>query len=108
MERRELRTVEKYKKAGAQARLIKYLMSRFILENSGLLFGEEQDTLIRIKKRFGAIVSRVEDRMFADHPKLPNAYLDVFYGTLGQASRTEVDEEIKKEVSRLLEENYVA
>ena len=87
--------------------MIKRLIGDFMVENSTVLSAQEQDKLYKIAGRFGEVVSRVEDRMFADYPSLPNTYLDVFYGTFTGSIRNDVDEKVRKEAERILKEKYI-
>lgn len=87
------RTMEQYKLAGAEMRLLKTLMSKTLVDCSCVLSAADQDKLTRACGRIREVCSHAEDNMFHDFPDLNNDYIDVFYGGTSTKPRNTVDEE---------------
>ena len=88
------RTIDEYKRAGAEMRLFKELSAKLGVDLSEVLSAPDTDKMYRALRRIDEVCSRAEDNMFHDYPKLGNDYLSVFYGSVGDAPRNAVDEEI--------------
>ncbi len=91
MLRKEERTVDRYMKAGASVRLARAVIARMVEDIGGLVPAFEQERMMRTINRLEDVFSKAEDNMFRDHPRLSNEYLDVFYGSIGLAPRSDVD-----------------
>ena len=87
------RTMEQYKLAGAEMRLLKSLMGRTIVDASCVLTAADQDKLMRTLDCIDEVCSHAEDNMFNDFPTLNNDHIDVFYGDVNDKPRNSVDEE---------------
>ena len=94
MLRRKERTLDAYMKAGAAMRLYRTLGTRLILDISKILSAPDRDMLLRLMLKIDRICSRAEDNMFYDHPRLPDSYMDVFYGSTDVEPRSDVDKKI--------------
>ena len=94
MLQKNLRTIEEYKRAGAEMRLFKTLGSKLAVDISGVLSAQDSDKLLRALNRIDEVCSHAEDNMFRDYPELGNEYTDVFYGSVGSSPRNSLDEEI--------------
>lgn len=88
------RTLEVYKRAGAEMRLLKTLQSRVWTGVGNLVSAQDQDKLLRAFRIIDVVCSNAEDNMFRDHPELGSEYIDVFYGATYAAPRNSLDEEI--------------
>lgn len=88
------RTIDEYKRAGAEMRLFKELSAKLVVDLSKVLSAPDFDKMHRALRRIDEVCSRAEDNMFHDYPKLGNDYLSVFYGSVGDTPRNAVDEEI--------------
>jgi len=95
------RTMDKYKKVGAEMRLFKELGGRMVVDASEVLSAQDTDTLLRILNRFDIVCSRAEDNMFRDYPELGGEYTDVFYGDVSDTPRNAVDAEITEKARQL-------
>ena len=87
------RTMEQYKLAGAEMRLLKSLMGKTIVDASCVLTAADQDKLMRALDCIDEVCSHAEDNMFHDYPTLSNDHIDVFYGDVNDEPRNTVDEE---------------
>lgn len=96
MLKRTDRTMETYMKAGAEMRLYKSLGTKMAVDISKVLSAQDQDKLLRALSKIDEICSKAEDNMFHDYPELPNQYVDVFYGSIGERPRNDVDQKIQK------------
>lgn len=94
MIRKNNRTLEMYKNAGAKMRLFKELGTKLMVDLSPLLSAKDNDKLHKIMNEVSGICSHAEDNMFSDFPELSNEYIDVFYGTTSMQPRNDVDKEI--------------
>ncbi len=94
MLQKNLRTIDEYKRAGAEMRLFKTLGSKLAVDISAVLSAQDSDKLVRYLNRIDEICSRAEDNMFHDHPQLGSEYTDVFYGSVGSSPRGPLDEEM--------------
>ena len=54
----------------------------------------DQDRMHRAIIKIENLCSQAESSMFYDHPKIPNDYLDVFYGDLITEPRNDIDGEV--------------
>lgn len=88
------RTLDEYKRAGAEMRLLKELGSRLTVDISKVLSAQDTDILTRALSKIDEVCSRAEDNMFCDHPDLPNTYINVFYGNVSGEPINDVDSEI--------------
>ena len=87
------RTIDEYKRAGAAMRLLRSVAGQALVDVSGVINSRDQDVLERAINRFEEVCSHAEDKMFADFPRLPNDFIDVFYGEVDDDPRNEVDRE---------------
>ena len=94
MLQKKRRTVDTYMKAGAKMRLFKTLGTRMVVDISRVLSASDTQKLMRALDKVDEICSKAEDNMFRDHPELPNMYIDVFYGNIGDEPRNDVDREV--------------
>ena len=88
------RTIDVYKKCGAEMRLLKTLAMRTLIDTSAILGAVERDRFSRCLDDLSLICCKAEERMFRDHPELPDEYIDIFYGTTEGEPRHELDKEI--------------
>lgn len=101
------RTLEMYKKVGAEARLLKEIFHHFDVDGSNISPDTISGKLFTIDKKLSQLISDMEDLMFHDFPRqLDNDYTHVFYGSLDPMykSRSEVDREIRDISKNLLKE----
>ena len=94
MQTKANRTIEAYKIAGADFRLYKDLGDRLLEDAGKLLTKKEQESLVKAMKQIRQICCACEDRMLSDHPDLPEDYATVFFGSLKQDARNEVDSRV--------------
>ena len=87
------RTIDEYKRAGAAMRLFRSVAGKALVDVSGVISSRDQDVLERAINIIEDICSHAEDKMFADFPRLPNDFIDVFYGEVDDDPRNEVDRE---------------
>lgn len=100
------RTIDVYKRVGAEMRLLKSILSKVTVDVSKVLTATETDKLIKELDRICLICSRTEENMFKDYPNLSNEYTDVFYGALNFEPRNEVDAEIIETAKRVAYELF--
>ena len=100
------RTIDVYKRAGAEMRLLKSILSKVTVDVSKVLTATETDKLIKELDRICSICSKAEDNMFKDYPDLSYEYTDVFYGALNYEPRNEVDAEIIETAKRVADELF--
>lgn len=100
------RTIDEYKLAGSQMRLIKTLGSRLAVNVSRVLPAAESDKLLRALRKIDGVCSKAEDRMFHDHPELSNDYLSVFYGAINNTPRNSLDEEMIERARQVADELF--
>ena len=62
-----------------------------MVDVSGVISSRDQDVLERAINIIEDICSHAEDKMFADFPRLPNDFIDIFYGEVDDEPRNEVD-----------------
>ena len=88
------RTVDQYMKVGAEARLLKTLSSKFYVDLASVLPKRDLHRLNRVFDIMTEVCSRADDRLFADHPELDNAYTKVFYGATNAEPRDDLAQRI--------------
>lgn len=88
------RTMEMYVEAGAYVRLLSDIGSKAVVAMSKVLPAKDADRLVVLLNRIDEVKSKADDQLFRDYPKLGNEGTDVFYGTLGEAPRNELDAEV--------------
>lgn len=88
------RTMEVYMEAGAYARLLSDIGTKAAVAMSKVLPAKETDRLVVLLNRFDEIKCKADDQLFRDYPDLGNEGTDVFYGTLSQEPRNQMDEEV--------------
>lgn len=88
------RTIDEYKKAGAEMRLFKNLGTKLAVDISKVVSASDYEMLSRALHRIDEVCSRAEDNMFSDFPELGNEYIGVFYGNVGDQPRNHLDGEI--------------
>jgi hypothetical protein len=91
------RTMELYKQVGAEARLLKALLTTFAVDSSKITYAKDSDRLSKNIREIEEMISGMEDQMFRDHPSLSNEYINVFYGTVSEEKQplNSVDKEIR-------------
>ena len=94
MMKKSERTIELYKKVGAEMKLFRALAGLLAIDISHVLLASDSDKFMRTLQRIDEARSRAEDNMFHDHPELSNDYLAVFYGTTSGKPMNAVDEEV--------------
>lgn len=87
------RTIDEYKRAGAEMRLLKNLGTKLAVDISKVVSAADYEKLSRALNRIDEVCSHAEDNMFRDFPQLDNQYVDVFYGNVSDFPRNQVDEE---------------
>lgn len=100
------RTIDEYKQAGAEMRLMKNLGTKLVVDISKVLPAAETDKLLRTLGEMDEVCSRAEDRMFHDHPELSNDYLSVFYGAINNTPRNSLDEEMIERARQVADELF--
>ena len=85
------RTIDEYKRAGAAMRFFRSVAGKALVDVSGVISSRDQDVLERAINIIEDICSHAEDKMFHDFPELPNDFIDIFYGEVGDEPRNEVD-----------------
>lgn len=88
------RTLDVYKRAGAEMRLFKTLGAKLATDISKVMKSGDTDMLLRALDKVDIICSRAEDNMFRDFPDISSDYIDVFYGCTKNDPRNEVDAEM--------------
>ena len=101
---KDKRTMEQYMKAGADARLLKEVMNRFISDASPLMYAKEIDKLIAIKGKLDIVISTLDTRLFEDFPETGHEGVDVFYGALNCNQQSDMDESIYRIVRTITKE----
>ena len=101
---RKRRTLDLYKKVGAEARLFKHILTSFIVDVSCVLYSSDTDRWYKVERLAEALISNAEDQMFKDHPTLGNDYTDVFYGGLSLNPSSNVDIEVMKIMKSFVED----
>lgn len=91
---KKYRTIDEYKKAGAEMRLFKNLGVKLEVDISKVVSASDYEILSRAFNRVDEVCSRAEDNMFHDFPELGNEYVVVFYGNVSDEPRNPLDEEI--------------
>lgn len=100
------RTLELYKRSGAEIRLLKATFGKLIHDVSCVLYAKDVDKLFKILDEIKIIGSKAEDNMFRDFPEISSKYLDVFYGDLDDVPRNKVDEEIIQKARTVADELF--
>lgn len=100
------RTIDVYKRVGAEMRLLKSILSKVTVDVSNVMTATETDKLIKELDRICLICSKAEENMFKDYPDLSNEYTDVFYGALNYEPRNEVDAGIIETAKRVADELF--
>ena len=88
------RTVEVYKKCGAEMRLLKTLAIRTMIDTGDILGAAGRDRFSRCLDDLSTICCQADENMFRDNPELPDEYIDIFYGTTEIAPRNALEKEI--------------
>lgn len=86
------RTMDRYKKAGAEMRLLKTICGKTAVDISLVLSAAGTDKFLKALRMIEEVSSKAEDNMFRDHPDLPDEYVDVFFGDTDKKPRNGVDE----------------
>ena len=94
MHPKKYRTIDEYKLAGGEMRLFKQLGVTLTVNISKLLSARDTDKMLRALRMVDEICSKAEDNMFRDHPYLGDEYVDVFYGSVNETPRNDIDEEM--------------
>ena len=90
------RTLETYKQVGAEVRLMKAVTVKAACSLGGVLTSDEYAKVSRALSLLDEAVSRADDRLFRDHPDIADEYTSVFYGHLGGAPISPLDEEMHR------------
>ena len=93
---KEDRTLEAYKRAGAQVRLMKAAAVNAAVALGGVLTSDEYAKVRRALSLLDEAVSRADDRLFLDHPGIGDDYTRVFYGHLGGDPISPLDGEVRQ------------
>ena len=88
------RTMEVYVEAGAYARLLSDVGTKAAVAMSRILPAKEADKLVCLLNKIDEVKCKADDQLFKDFPQLGHEGTDVFYGTLSQEPRNELDEEV--------------
>ena len=91
---RKKRTLDLYKQIGAEARIVKQILTLFFVDVSSVLYAKDNDRAQKCDQVINSVISNAEDQMFRDYPRLGHDYINVFYGGLKQEPINEVDREI--------------
>ena len=94
MKRKSNRTMEMYVEAGAYARLLSDIGTKAVVSMSQILPAKETDKMVSLLNRIDEVKCKADDQLFSDYPNLGNEGTDVFYGTLSEKPRNELDEEV--------------
>ncbi len=94
MLRKKERTLDEYKRAGCEMRLFKQLGTTLAVDISKVLSAADTDKFLKALSKVDEICSKAEESMFQDYPKLESEYIDVFYGSVKDEPRNELDAEI--------------
>lgn len=100
------RTLEDYKRAGAYMRLLKDLLSKTHVECSKVLTTQDYDQFNTAHNVVNRLCSRAEGNMYNDFPKLGSEYTSIFYGTIDNNPRGDVDEEQRQLATELIKELF--
>lgn len=93
MYRKKKRTLEKYRRAGAEMRLVKELVVKLCKDSWGVASAVDNEKLSRARDLIREVCSNIEDNMFQDFPELSDDYVNVFYGDLKRQPANQVDAE---------------
>ena len=85
------RTLESYMKAGAEMRLLKTIGGRVAVDVSYVLSAADTDKFLKALRMIEEVSVRAEDNMFRDHPGIADIYTDVFFGSINDKPRNDVD-----------------
>ena len=96
MKNKKERTLELYKKTGAEIRLVKTLSKKMASDVSLVLSASDKDKLGKALSIIDDISSKAEDNMFRYYPELGDEYINVFYGSLNSEPKNKIDAEIIK------------
>lgn len=95
MDRKKRRTMDVYKKVGAEMRLAKTMVSKLWVDSSAVLRKPDSDRLLRALNIIKEVSDQAENNMFSDYPDLPRDYTRVFSGPTDSAYTSgALDEEI--------------
>ena len=101
---RKDRTMDLYMQIGAEARFIKRMMCKFIVDSSKILYAPDTAKLMSISRKMDVIISGMEDQMFRDYQDLGHDYINVFYGAPDTETLNGVDAEVKEIMADMLRE----
>lgn len=104
MKRKNERTLDVYKEAGAYMRLLKTLGAKTATKADAVLASNETDKILRALDVIKELCSCAEERMFKDHPQIGSDYIDVFYGCLSMTPKNAVDKEVIERAKRIASE----
>ena len=85
------RTLESYMKAGAEMRLLKTIGGRVAVDVSHVLSAADTDKFLKALRMIEEVCTKAEDNMFRDYPNLDGTYTDVFFGSINETPRNDVD-----------------
>lgn len=88
------RTIDQYMKVGAEARLLKTLVSRFYVDVASIIPKHDVHRLDRALEIINDVCCKADGRMFHDHPELDNAFTKVFYGATNFKPRDDLEQSL--------------
>ena len=92
------RTIDRYIKVGAEARLLKTLSVQFCIDIASVITKRDLHRLNRAREIIGSVCSNAEDKMFADHPELDDAFNKVFCGCTDTEPVDDLDRRLNAQV----------
>ena len=99
------RSLDMYKLAGAEARLIKTLFSRFAVDCGNIVPAFYCAKLNTARRHLDEFISNAEDCMYRDFKDLGSPYINVFYGAIdNECTTNEIDKEVRSIAIGLLED----
>ena len=98
------RTLDLYKRIGAEARFINRMMCKFIVDSSKIMYATDTAKLMNMSRKINLLISGMDSQMFMDHPELNHDYVNVFFGAPDSETRNNVDAEVKEIMADMLRE----
>lgn len=95
MKRKNGRTMDVYKKVGAEMRLAKTMVSKLWVDSAAVLRKPDSNRLLRALNIIKEVSDQAENNMFEDYPDLPRDCTCIFFGpTDSEHTFGALDEEI--------------
>lgn len=79
MDRKNNRTLDKYKYVGAKMCLCKELVASLVVSSYAVVSASDSRKLTKAFTLINEVCSNAEDNMFRDFPELDNSYVAVFH-----------------------------